>query len=76
EEARAREEALNINPILRRLIESRLQQLGFNPGRVDGQFDGDTRRAISRYQRQGNLTATGYLDQATLARLLADTIGR
>ncbi|MFO8125849.1 peptidoglycan-binding protein [Yoonia sp.] len=76
EEARAREEALNINPILRRLIESRLQQLGFNPGRVDGQFDNDTRRAISRYQRQGNLTATGYLDQATLARLLADTIGR
>ncbi|MEJ8562664.1 peptidoglycan-binding protein [Yoonia sp. GPGPB17] len=76
EEARAREQALNINPVLRRLIEDRLQKLGFNPGRVDGRFDSDTRRAIGRYQRQGNLTATGYLDQATLARLLADTFGR
>jgi peptidoglycan hydrolase-like protein with peptidoglycan-binding domain len=74
--ARAREDALNINPVLRRLIENRLEQLGFNPGQIDGRFDRDTRRAISRYQAQGNLTATGYLDQATLARLLADTFGR
>ncbi|KQI73822.1 peptidoglycan-binding protein [Loktanella sp. 5RATIMAR09] len=74
--ARAREDALNINPVLRRLIESRLQQLGFNPGQIDGRFDSDTRRAIGRYQAQGNLTSTGYLDQATLARLLADTFGR
>ncbi|HEV8035637.1 peptidoglycan-binding domain-containing protein [Yoonia sp.] len=74
--ARAREDALNINPVLRRLIENRLQQLGFNPGQVDGRFDSDTRRAIGRYQAQGNLTSTGYLDQATLARLLADTFGR
>jgi len=74
--ARAREEALNINPVLRRLIENRLQQLGFNPGQVDGRFDRDTRRAIGRYQAQSNLTATGYLDQPTLARLLSDTFGR
>jgi peptidoglycan hydrolase-like protein with peptidoglycan-binding domain len=74
--ARAREEALNINPVLRRLIENRLQQLGFNPGQVDGRFDRSTRRAISRYQAQGNLTATGFLDQPTLARLLSDTFGR
>lgn len=74
--ARERERALNINPVLRRLIENRLQQLGFDPGRVDGRFDRDTRRAISLYQAQGNLTATGYIDQPTLARLLADTFGR
>lgn len=74
--ARAREEALNINPVLRRLIENRLSQLGFNPGQVDGRFDRDTRRAISQYQARGNLTATGFLDQATLARLLVDTFGR
>jgi peptidoglycan hydrolase-like protein with peptidoglycan-binding domain len=74
--AKAREDALNINPVLRRLIENRLRQLGFNPGAVDGRFDRDTRRAIAQYQRQGNLPATGYLDQATLARLLADTFGR
>ena len=76
DEARAREDALNINPVLRRLIESRLASLGYNPGRVDGRFDRDTRGAIGRYQSRYNLPATGYLDQPTLARLLADTIGR
>ncbi|PJI86166.1 putative peptidoglycan binding protein [Yoonia maricola] len=76
DDARAAEQALNINPVLRRLIENRLQQLGHNPGQIDGRFDSDTRRAIGRYQRQGGLTATGYLDQATLARLLSDTFGR
>ena len=75
-EARDRERALNINPVLRRLIENRLAQLGFNPGDVDGRFDDNTRRAIARYQSAGNLTSTGYLDQPTLARLLADTFGR
>ncbi len=76
EEARERERALGVNPVLRRLIESRLAQLGYNPGQVDGRFDRDTRGAIGRYQSRYNLPATGYLDQGTLARLLADTIGR
>lgn len=76
QEAQAREDALNINPVLRRLIESRLASLGFNPGQVDGRFDRDTRGAIARYQTRYNLPATGYLDQPTLARLLADTFGR
>ncbi|WP_296427026.1 peptidoglycan-binding protein [Yoonia sp.] len=74
--ARAEEEALNINPVLARLIESRLDQLGFNPGRVDGRFDSDTRRAIADYQVRSSLPGTGYLNQPTLARLLADTFGR
>jgi peptidoglycan hydrolase-like protein with peptidoglycan-binding domain len=74
--ARQQEEALNINPILRRLIESRLAGLGYRPGDVDGRFDRDTRRAIASYQTQRNLTSTGYIDQPTLARLLADSIGR
>lgn len=70
------ERALNINPVVARLIESRLAQEGYNPGRVDGRFDRDTRGAISRYQTRNGLTGTGYLDQPTLARLLADTFGR
>ncbi|WP_341367336.1 peptidoglycan-binding protein [Yoonia sp. BS5-3] len=74
--AAARERALNINPVVARLIENRLDQLGFNPGRVDGRFDRDTRGAISRYQTRHGLSSTGYLDQPTLARLLADTFGR
>lgn len=72
----AEEEALNLNPILARLIESRLDQMGFNPGRVDGRFDSDTRAAIARYQTQRNLPATGYVNQPTLTRLLADALGR
>lgn len=71
--ARAEEDALNINPILARLIESRLDQMGFSPGRVDGRFDSDTRGAIARYQTRRNLPATGYLNEPTVARLLADT---
>ena len=74
--ARAAEQALNINPVLRQLIENRLSQLGYDPGQVDGRFDNQTRNAIRRYQSDRGLSATGYLDQATLARLLADTFGR
>ncbi len=70
------EAALRINPVLARLIESRLSQMGFNPGQVDGRFDSETRGAISRYQTRGGLPATGYLNERTLARLLADTFGR
>lgn len=74
--AREAEEALNINPVLRRLIESRLAGLGYEPGDIDGRFDRNSRRAIAAYQAQRNLSSTGYIDQPTLARLLADTIGR
>ena len=70
------EAALRINPVLARLIESRLSQMGFNPGQVDGRFDRDTRGAISRYQTRRGLPVTGYLSEPTLARLLADTFGR
>ncbi len=73
DQAREQERALRINPILARLIESRLAQLGFNPGQVDGRFDRDTRGAIGRYQSSRNLPVTGYLSEPTLARLLADT---
>ena len=75
-QARAREDALNINGTLRRLIESRLQGLGYNPGAVDGRFDSNTRRALRDYQSSRGLRSTGYVDQQTLARLLADTFGR
>lgn len=71
--ARQREEALNINALTGRLIESRLAQSGFNPGPVDGQFNGATRRALRQFQRARGLTATGFVDQPTLARLLTET---
>lgn len=67
------EQRLKLNPITSRLIEARLSTLGFDPGVVDGRFDDNTRRALRRYQTSRDLTVTGYLNEATLIRILADT---
>jgi peptidoglycan hydrolase-like protein with peptidoglycan-binding domain len=71
----AREAGLNLTPVTRRLIEQRLAGAGLDPGPVDGVFDNDTRRAMRRYQQARNLQVTGYLDQSTVVRLLADAVG-
>lgn len=73
--AKAREDALGLSPMARSLVERRLAQMGLKPGKVDGVFDDKTRRAIRRYQKAGGLETTGYLDQATVAQLLAGAIG-
>jgi peptidoglycan hydrolase-like protein with peptidoglycan-binding domain len=70
------EAALGLTGFTRNLVESRLDALGLRPGRVDGVFDADTRRAIRRYQSARNLPATGYLSEGTIVRLLADSILR
>lgn len=57
--------------ITRLLIERRLQQLGMDPGTPDGQFDGETRRALRRFQQSRGIQPTGYVNQATIVRLLA-----
>jgi peptidoglycan hydrolase-like protein with peptidoglycan-binding domain len=75
EAARAEEAALGLNPLTARLVEARLDQLGLEPGEVDGLFDDNTRRAIRRYQRDRDLPVTGYLNEPTVVRLLADSIG-
>ncbi len=69
------EQTLNLPPVTRSLIEQRLDVLGLEPGRVDGRFDERTRRAIRRYQQARGLDATGYLDQRSVVRLLAETVG-
>jgi peptidoglycan hydrolase-like protein with peptidoglycan-binding domain len=69
--ARAEESAVAGNPIARLLIEQRLNQLGYEPGAIDGAFNDDTRRAIRRFQRARDIVVTGYVSQATMARLLA-----
>jgi len=71
----AREAALNLPPVTRSLIEQRLAALGLEPGRIDGQFDDRTRRAIRRYQGARGLDVTGYLDQTSVVRLLAESVG-
>lgn len=73
--ARAVEEALNLNGLTARLVESRLAALDMNPGEVDGRFDEQTRRAIRRFQTVSQIPATGYLDERTMVLLLAGFIG-
>lgn len=74
-QAQADEDALNLAPLSRRLIEQRLAQLDLDPGPADGTFDDDTRKALRRYQETRNLPATGYVNQPTIVRLLADAFG-
>ncbi|MBW6507281.1 MAG: peptidoglycan-binding protein [Rhodobacteraceae bacterium] len=70
-EAEAREQALGLPGLALSLIEARLGMLGLEPGAADGTFTDETRRAIRRFQQARGLTVTGYLDQDTVAQLLA-----
>ena len=72
EEAREAEAALGLGTIARSLVEVQLMAQGFNPGRTDGQFDGETREALRGYQEAHGLPVTGYVDRATLNRMIAD----
>ena len=72
--AARQEQAMNLNKSTRRVIESRLDGLGLKPGRVDGTFDENTRRAIRRYQQARNMPVTGYLNENVVVQLLADSM--
>ncbi|RYH01530.1 hypothetical protein EU805_12755 [Salipiger sp. IMCC34102] len=72
--AAQREAQLGMDPITLQLVESRLAAEGLDPGAVDGQLDDQSRRAIRRYQRDRGLNVTGFLDQATVSRMLVDAI--
>lgn len=72
--AQRAEQSLNLSPRTRQIVEARLNGLGLKPGRVDGVFDDDTRRAIRRYQGARDMEETGYLSEAVVVQLLADTV--
>lgn len=72
--AAEREAALGLNETTRQLIEGRLEGLKLEPGAADGVFDEDTRRALRRYQEARGMVPTGYVDEGTLVRLLAEVI--
>lgn len=75
EQAAAEAEARILNnPVTRLLVEKRLEQLKLDPGPADGRFDDNTRRAIRKFQRDRDLTPTGYVDQRTAALLLTFSI--
>ncbi|KPQ05503.1 MAG: putative peptidoglycan-binding domain-containing protein [Rhodobacteraceae bacterium HLUCCA12] len=74
EAARQEEEALGLPRFTRMMIERQLASRGFDPGTVDGELDGQTRRAIRRYQRAADMPVTGYLTQGLVAQLMADSV--
>ncbi|SFP37041.1 peptidoglycan-binding domain-containing protein [Tranquillimonas alkanivorans] len=73
-QAREAEGQLGLNMFTRRAVEQRLQALGLEPGPVDGEFTDDTRRAVRRYQDRAGLPVSGFLNEPTVVRLLADSI--
>ena len=73
EQALAGERALGLDTIGRRLVETGLRQAGYDPGGIDGNFDEATRRAIRRYQRDRGLPVTGYMNQAIVVRMVAES---
>jgi peptidoglycan hydrolase-like protein with peptidoglycan-binding domain len=58
------------SPQIRLFVETRLANLGFDPGATDGTFDAKTRKAIRKFQKSRGLQATGFVDKITLVRLL------
>lgn len=71
--AAAMEEALGLSRSDRREVQRRLQLAEFDPRLVDGIFGPDTRSAISDWQKAAGLPATGYVDEAGMALLVAQT---
>ena len=56
------------NPVTQR-AQSKLAQLGFDPGTTDGIFGRHTIAAIKAFQKKSGLPETGALDSATQAKL-------
>ena len=54
-------------------VKARLKNLGYYLGPVDDQLDDATTRAVAGFQRESELEATGTIDDATRAKLLALT---
>jgi carboxyl-terminal processing protease len=52
--------------------EEMLNALGFNPGNVDGFYDEDTKKAVSKFQEQMKLEVTGSLKGDTTIKLMEE----
>lgn len=73
-QARAEEQSLRLSGVRAQLLELTLNELGFNPGRLDGVIDRNTREAIAAYQQSNGLPPTGYVDRATAVGLMSGTL--
>jgi hypothetical protein len=47
------------------VVEDALADNGYDPGRIDGIIDSDTRAAIREFQRDRDLASTGIIDRET-----------
>jgi peptidoglycan hydrolase-like protein with peptidoglycan-binding domain len=54
-------------------VQRRLTRLGYSTGGVDGSFGLNTRRALSAWQRDEGLRATGYMTADQLRELRRQT---
>ncbi|MBI5162324.1 MAG: peptidoglycan-binding protein [Magnetospirillum sp.] len=52
-----------------RNVQQQLQQQGYDVGQIDGVMGPNTRQALSQFQRDNNMPASGRLDQQTMAAL-------
>ena len=73
-QAQREEQSLRLSGVRAQLLELRLRDLGYNPGRLDGVIDGNTRNAIVAYQEAQGVLATGYVDRATAVGLMTGSI--
>ncbi|MDC1396737.1 peptidoglycan-binding protein [Octadecabacter sp.] len=73
-QSRAEEAGLRLSGVRAQLLELRLRDLGYNPGRLDVVIDSNTRNAIVSYQEAEGLIATGYVDRATAVGLMTGSI--
>lgn len=74
-EAALEEQLLQLSVEERADLQSRLRQLGYETGRVDGTFSATTRRAIGAWQADEGERVTGYLT-ADQVRLIWTQTGR
>ncbi|SUZ30703.1 hypothetical protein ROE7235_00429 [Roseibaca ekhonensis] len=68
------EAQLGMTQSVRVLVERRLSGLGYDPGMIDGDFDGNTRAAIKKAQARFGLPVNGYVSQGLLDSMLQDAL--
>ena len=59
----------NLEKAKKKEIEQALRNKGFEPGSIDGVIDAQTQSAISQFQHDNNLPATGTVDEQTAKQL-------
>lgn len=69
--AQAQEGEIAGSRVARLMIEQRLEQVGAQPGTVDGRFDAQTRDALRWFQDSRAIPVSGYVTRLTMMRLMA-----